>query len=247
MTYCVGILVQEGLVLIADTRTNAGLDNVATFRKLHIFEKPGERLITVATAGNLAAGQAIVSLITEGMENPETGNVETIWTVESMFRAAQFVGGAVREVYRVDGPALEQQAGGFDVTLLLGGQVGGRQLRLFMVYSAGNFIEATPDTPYLQIGEHKYGKPILDRAVRADSEIYDALKLGLISMDSTMRSNLSVGMPIDLLVYRRDALKAELNYRIDETEPYFRDLRERWSQALKAAHRAIPRPPYSSG
>jgi putative proteasome-type protease len=247
MTYCVGILVEDGLVMIADTRTNAGLDNIATFRKLNVFEKPGERVIALCTAGNLAAGQAILSLVADGLENPDTGHIETILTVDSMFKAAQFVGRAVREVYRVDGPALEQQAGGFDVTILLGGQVGSGQLRLFMIYSAGNFIEATPDTPYLQTGEHKYGKPILDRAARNDTDLYDALKLGLISMDSTMRSNLSVGMPIDLMVYRRGSLRCELSYRIDENEPYFRDLRNRWSEALQAAHLAIPRPPYTNG
>lgn len=247
MTYCVGILVEEGLVMIADTRTNAGLDNVATFRKLHEFERPGDRVIALGTAGNLAASQAVLSLVVDGLKDPETDSLQSIWTVTGMFDAAQFVGRAVREVYRVDGAALERQAGGFDVTILLGGQVGEGQLRLFMVYSAGNFIEATPDTPYLQAGEHKYGKPILDRAIRADTELYDALKLGLISMDSTMRSNLSVGMPLDLLVCRRGALQSELSYRVDETDTYFRDLRHRWSEALSAAHRAIPLPPYGGG
>lgn len=244
MTYCVGILVRDGLVMLADTRTNAGLDNVATFRKLTVFERPGDRVVSVATAGNLAANQAVTSLLAEGILDEQTGNRETIWTCKTMFEAAQFVGRAVREVYRIDGEPLEQHGSSFDITLLVGGQIGDGPLKLFMVYSAGNFMEATPDTPYLQIGEHKYGKPILDRAVRDDTDLYDALKLGLISMDSTMRSNLSVGMPIDLVVYRRGALQAEISHRIDETDEYFRDLRERWSEALKAAHRAIPRPPY---
>ena len=244
MTYCVGILLRDGLVMIADTRTNAGLDNIATYRKLNVFEKPGDRVVALGTAGNLGASQAVLSLVTDGLEHPDTGELETIWSVGSMFAAAQFVGRAVREVYRVDGPALERKAGGFEVSILLGGQIGGGQLRLFMVYSAGNFIEATADTPYLQIGEHKYGKPILDRAIDEDTELYDALKLGLISMDSTMRSNLSVGLPIDLLVYRRGALASELNHRVEDSDPYFGDLRHRWSEALSAAHRAIPRPPY---
>jgi putative proteasome-type protease len=139
---------------------------------------------------------------------------------------------------------LEQQSGGFDVSMLLGGQVKGGRLRLFMIYAAGNFIEATPDTPYLQIGEHKYGKPILDRSVTEETKLYDALKLGLISMDSTMRSNLGVGLPIDFAMVRRDALECELAYRIEEGEPYFHDLRESWSSALRAAHLAIPQPPY---
>jgi len=248
MTYCVGILVREGLVLIADTRTNAGLDNIATFRKLHLFEKPGERAIGLATAGNLAVSQSVLTLAGEGLPNPETGETESLYTVNSIFKAAQLVGRAVREVHRVDGVSHEQQQGQgtFDVAMLLGGQIAGDRLRLFMIYSAGNFIEATADTPYLQIGEHKYGKPILDRSVTEKTELYDALKLGLISMDSTIRSNLGVGLPIDLLVIRRDAVKVELAYRIDGAEPYFHDLRERWSSALRAAHVAIPRPPYAS-
>lgn len=244
MTYCVGILVDEGLVMIADTRSNAGLDNIATFRKLHIFETPGDRAVLLATAGNLAVSQSVLNLLTEGMENRETGEIETLDQMPSMFKSAQFVGRAIREVHRVDGDSLEQQAG-FEVSMLLGGQVKGGRLRLFMIYAAGNFIEATADTPYLQIGEHKYGKPILDRSVTAATELYDALKLGLISMDSTMRSNLGVGLPIDLAVVRRDALACELTYRVEEDEPYFHDLRESWSSALRAAHLAIPQPPYS--
>jgi putative proteasome-type protease len=245
MTYCVGILVREGLVMIADTRSNAGLDNIATFRKLHLFQKPGDRMIALATAGNLAVSQSVVNFVSEGLENPDTGESETLHKVPSMFKAAQLVGRAIREVHRVDGESLEQQTAGFDVSMLIGGQVKGGRLRLFMIYAAGNFIEATIDTPFLQIGEHKYGKPILDRSVTEASELYDALKLGLISMDSTIRSNLGVGLPIDLAVIRRDALAAELTYRIEASEPYFHDLRERWSSALRAAHLAIPRPPYT--
>ncbi len=244
MTYCVGILVREGLVMIADTRTNAGLDNIATFRKLNVFEKPNDRIVTIATAGNLAISQSVISLITEGFENPETGENETIWDQPSMFRTAQLIGRAIREVYRLDGPMLEKKNLTFDVTMLLGGQIKGGRLRLFMIYAAGNFIEATVDTPYLQIGEHKYGKPILDRAVKFDYDLGDALKLGLISMDSTMRSNLGVGMPIDFAVVRRDGISAEVNHRIEAGEPYFHDLRERWSAALRLAHQNIPRPPY---
>lgn len=248
MTYCVGILVREGLVMIADTRTNAGLDNIATYRKLHVFTKPGERVVGLATSGNLAVSQSVISLVTEGLTNGESSESETLMNVPTMFKAAQLVGRAIRQVHRTDGRLLEEQAAGaFDVSLLLGGQVGGDRLRLFMLYSAGNFIEATPDTPYLQVGEHKYGKPILDRSVTDKADLYDALKIGLISMDSTMRSNLSVGLPIDLLVIRRDALQPELTYRIDASEPYFHDLRERWSAALRAAHLAIPPPPYKSG
>jgi putative proteasome-type protease len=245
MTYCCGILVRDGLVMIADTRTNAGLDNVSTFRKLHIFEEPGRHVLALATAGNLSISQAVISTLQEGLEDTETGKRETLATCTSMFRATQLVGRAVRHVYELYGAALKDADVRFDVSFLFGGQVNGGRLRLFMIYSAGNFIECTADTPFLQIGEHKYGKPVLDRSITYEMDIYDALKSGLISMDSTMRSNLGVGMPIDVIVVRRDAGQSELNYRIEPGEPYFHDLRERWSAALRAAHNSIPPPPYS--
>ena len=247
MTYCCGILVRDGLVMIADSRTNAGLDNVSTFRKLHVFEEPGKRVMALASAGNLSLSQSVVSLLNEGIENPETGVRERLTDAPSMFQAAQRIGRAVRIIHHNDAASLKESELEFDVSFLFGGQIESRRLRLFMIYSAGNFIECTVDTPYLQIGEHKYGKPILDRAVRFDTDLYDALKIGLISMDSTMRSNLAVGLPIDLAIIRRDTIRAELNYRIEPGEPYFTDLRERWSEALRAAHIAIPRPPYVNG
>jgi putative proteasome-type protease len=244
MTYCVGLLVRDGLVMISDTRTNAGIDNIASFRKLHVFEEPGERVLTLASSGNLSATQSVLSLLAEGFTHPDTGETLLLSKCETMFQAAQLVGRAVREVYRTDGPSLEQQGGRFEVSFLLGGQMKDRRLRLYMIYAAGNFIEATSDTPFLQIGEIKYGKPILDRAVRYGIDIYDGLKIALLSMDSTLRSNLGVGMPLDVTVIRRDACDAELVYRIEPGEPYFHDLSERWSAALRAAHIAIPRPPY---
>ena len=244
MTYCCGILVRDGLVMIADTRTNAGVDNVSTFRKLHVFAEPGKRVLMVASAGNLSISQSVLSLLQEGIENPETGELERLLDAPTMFQAAQRIGRAVRLVRHDHAAALEENGVAFDVSFLLGGQVAGGKLRLFMVYAAGNFIECAADTPYLQIGEHKYGKPILDRAVAHDLDLYDALKIGLISMDSTLRSNLAVGLPIDLAVVRRDTLVLELGYRIEPNETYFHDLRERWSEALRAAHIAIPRPPY---
>jgi putative proteasome-type protease len=164
----------------------------------------------------------------------------------TMFQAAQRIGRAVRAIQNAEGKALEAAEIDHDVAFLFGGQIKGGPLRLFMIYSAGNFIECTTDTPYLQIGEHKYGKPVLDRGISFDTDLYDGLKLGLISMDSTMRSNLGVGLPIDILVARRDTCNSEVNYRIEQGEPYFQDLRERWSGALRAAHMAIPRPPYRS-
>ncbi len=244
MTYCCGILVKDGLVMMADTRTNAGLDNVSTFRKLHVFEQAGKHLMVIATAGNLSATQSVLNFVTEGLENAETGETERLEDMPSMFAAAELIGRAVRKVRQTQGAALQQASVAFDVSFLFGGQVEGRRLRLFMIYSAGNFIECTPDAPFLQIGEHKYGKPILDRAVNFGTDLYDALKIGLISMDSTMRSNLGVGLPIDLVVSRRNTQAAEVNTRIDGTDPYFHDLRDRWSTALKLAHINIPRPPY---
>ena len=244
MTYCCGILVRDGLVMMADTRTNAGLDNISTFRKLHIFSSPGERIMAIATAGNLAISQSVISTLNEGFEDPITGEVETLMNAPTMFQAAQRIGRAIREVHKLEGNALRAEDISFDVSFLFGGQIKGARMRLFMIYTAGNFIECTTDTPYLQIGEHKYGKPVLDRASSYDVDLYDALKVGLVSMDSTMRSNLGVGMPIDILLVRPDVLDAEVNYRIEAGEPYFHDLRSRWSAALRAAHQNIPRPPY---
>ncbi|MFN3658077.1 MAG: peptidase [Pseudolabrys sp.] len=247
MTYCCGVLVRDGLVMVADTRTNAGLDNVSTFRKLHVYMEPGERIMALASSGNLSLSQSVRSTLTEGFENPETGEIETLMNAPTMFQAAQRIGRAIRNVQSVEGKALAAAEVDHDVAFLFGGQIKGGPLRLYMIYSAGNFIECTTDTPYLQIGEHKYGKPVLDRAIGFGTDLYDALKISLISMDSTMRSNIGVGLPIDVLVVRRDACLAEVNYRIEPGEPYFHDLRERWSAALRAAHMAIPRPPYRGG
>ncbi len=186
------------------------------------------------------------STLTEGVDNPETGERETLMNAPTMFQAAQRIGRTIRNIQNAEGKALEAAEIDHDVAFLFGGQIKGGRLRLFMIYSAGNFIECTTDMPYLQIGEHKYGKPVLDRAISFDTDLYDGLKIGLISMDSTMRSNLGGGLPIDILVARRDSCNSEVNYRIEPGEPYFQDLRERWSGALRAAHMAIPRPPYRS-
>jgi putative proteasome-type protease len=244
MTYCCGILVRDGLVMIADTRTNAGLDNISVFRKLHVFQKPGERIMAIASAGNLSLTQTVISSVTEGIENAETGERETLMNAPTMFQAAQRIGRAIRMLHSIEGRVLEASDVKFDLSFLFGGQIKGERMRLFMIYSAGNFIECSADTPYLQVGEHKYGKPVLDRAITYDIDLYDALKIGLVSVDSTMRSNLSVGMPIDILIARRDACEAEVLHRIEPGDSYFTDLRDRWSSALRAAHNNIPRPPY---
>src|SRR5471030_2854647 len=184
MTYCCGVLVRDGLVMIADTRTNAGLDNISTFRKLHVFNKPGERIMAIASAGNLAVSQSVLSTLTEGFEDPTTGEVETLMNAPTMFQAAQRIGRAIRAINATESDALKSEDISFDVSFLFGGQIKGARMRLFMVYTAGNFIECTTDTPYLQIGEHKYGKPVLGRAISYEVDLYDALKVGLVSMDS---------------------------------------------------------------
>jgi len=244
MTYCVGLYLANGLVMLSDTRSNAGVDNIASFSKMHVFNTIGERMLCVMTAGNLATSQAVVNMLKEGISDSDD-RIETLFTVTTMFRAAQLVGEAVRRVYRLDADSLEEQHIAFDISLLLGGQIVGSEHRLYQIYAAGNFIEATVDTPFLQIGEHKYGKPILDRAARFDTDLNDGVTLALVSMDSTIRSNLTVGLPIDLLVYRRDSFKVDLRRRITDDDAYFKMIRERWSKALREAYRAIPPPDWA--
>ena len=242
MTYCAGLLVREGLVMIADTRTNAGLDNISTFRKLHQFEIAGERSLAIATAGNLSISQSVLSLITEGLPHEHGEGLETIYSAPTMFRAAQLIGRAIREVRHTDGKELDESGVKFDVSILLGGQIKGGPARLYMLYSAGNFIECGVETPYLQIGEHKYGKPILDRAVNFETTLPVALKLALISMDSTIRSNLSVGPPLDLLCLKRDALRVLVHRSIAADDEYFRMIRSGWGESLRHAFHALPNP-----
>ncbi len=244
MTYCVGLYLNHGLVLLSDTRTNAGVDHISTFSKMHLEEVPGDRVITMLSSGNLAISQQVWSRLQEGVWLD--GERLTLRNVPSMFRAAQLVGAAVRAVFDADGPSLRAQGFSFDVALLLGGQIAGQTMRLFEIYAAGNFIEATADTPFLQIGEHKYGKPILDRVVTPDTSLVDGVKLALISMDSTLRSNLTVGMPLDLLVYREGSHQVTLRKRITDDEPYFRSVREGWSNSLREAYRAMPVPDWVS-
>ncbi|MES1156223.1 MAG: proteasome-type protease [Alphaproteobacteria bacterium] len=247
MTYCVGLALEQGVVLLSDTRTNAGVDNIATFSKLTVLEEPGERVMAIMTAGNLAVTQAVVARVIEGAGAEGEEPPMTLATAPTMFDAARLVGEAVRDVFRHDGQALQAQNYGFEASFLLAGQIKGRRLRLFQIYSAGNFIESTQDTPFLQIGEHKYGKPILDRVARFETPLEDAVKLALISMDSTLRSNLSVGMPADLLIYRRDALEVTARRRINDDDAYFRVIREGWSAALRDAYRTMPKPPWPLG
>ncbi len=232
------MLLEGGLVLVSDSRTNAGVDRIATFRKMSVWEEPGERFIALMTAGNLAVSQAVVTMLREGM--PEDG--ETMAGVPTMTAAARLVGRAVREVDRVDGPALRAHGSEFAASFILGGQIKGRRLRLFNIYAAGNFVEATAETPYFQIGETKYGKPIIDRVVASSTGLVEAAKCALISMDSSMRSNLSVGPPIDLVIYERDALQVGTRKVIEESDPYFNQIRKRWSDGLRMLFATLPDP-----
>ncbi len=243
MTYCVGMLVNEGLAMMADTRTNAGVDNISSYKKLHVIETPGERVIALATAGNLSVTQTALAMVREGIRMADSDEVETLHTAPTLFRAAQLVGHAVKSVRENIAPSLEAEAVDVSATVLMGGQVAGGALGLYLIYSQGNFIECGADTPYMQIGEFKYGKPILDRALTTDTSLDDAVKLGLISFDSTVRSNVAVGPPFDLITLERDALKGDQR-RIEAEDPYFRELGARWSQALAEAHRAMPAPPW---
>lgn len=243
MTYCVGMLVDEGLAMIADTRTNAGVDNISSYKKLHVTEIPGDRVIAIATAGNLSVTQTALAMVSAGIKMPGHDDVETLETTPSLFRAAQLVGYALNQVRKEIAPSLSADSLKVTASMLLGGQIRGGKMGLYLIYAQGNFIECGSDTPYLQIGELKYGKPILDRALQPETPLADAVKLGLISFDSTIRSNIAVGPPFDLVVIKRDSLDAHKR-RIEAEDPYFRDLGRRWSEALDQAQRAMPGPPW---
>ncbi|MBB5720825.1 putative proteasome-type protease [Loktanella ponticola] len=234
MTYCVAIKLDEGLVFLSDTRTNAGMDNIAKFKKMFSWEIPGDRCITMMTAGNLAITQAVISLLQENIDRPDNG-LETILSAPSMFRIVELVGDAMQVVQNRYGPGLSQSGESTASSILVGGQRSGGEHRLFHVYSAGNFIEATTETPYFQIGEHKYGKPILDRIIAPDTPLNVCVTAALLSMDSTLRSNLSVGMPLDLTVLETDKLVFSQNRRIEEFDPDFQRLSQEWSGALRKA------------
>jgi putative proteasome-type protease len=240
MTYCVGLLLREGLVFAADSRTNAGLDQIFTFRKLSIFEKTGERFMVLMTAGNLATSQTVTTMVSERLEE---GSEETsLYKAKSMFGAARIVGNALREVLEMDGAHVRAEQANPTSSFILGGQIAGRPVRLFQIYSAGNFIEATRETPFMQIGETKYGKPILDRVVDYDMPIKRAAKAALISFDSTMRSNLSVGLPLDLVTYNADSLGNAHHRDINEENRYFQALRQDYGAGLLDVFNSLPDP-----
>jgi len=240
MTYCVAMLLDTGLVFLSDSRTSAGVDHISTFRKTTVLQKPGERVLVIQTAGNLAITQAVTSMLRDQIESDES--TVSLFTSPTLFEAAQCVGEAVREVHRRDSAPLKEFGVEFNASFILGGQIRGEPPRLFSIYSAGNFIEATAETTYFQIGESKYGKPIIDRVLRRSSSLNEAAKCALISMDSTIRSNLSVGLPLDLVMIKRDRYETARHMSVDAENEYFRGIRNRWSEALREAFAELPDP-----
>jgi len=232
MTYCVGLLLDAGIVCLSDTRTNAGLDNISTYRKMFSFENPGERVIVIMTAGSLSVSQTALAQLREAIEAPDATEETSIMLAPTMLKVAEIVGDALAAVREEIDHKLSASQGA-SASMIVAGQRKGGAMRLFLIYPEGNFIEATEDTPFLQIGEHKYGKPILDRVVRPETSLADAQKAVLLSMDSTLRSNLSVGMPLDLCVIERDACRVTHKRRIEAGDPQFRAMSEAWSAALR--------------
>ena len=239
MTYCVGLRIDRGLVFMSDTRTNAGIDSISTFRKMHVWTEPGERVIVLMAAGNLATTQAVVSLLDERTKAVSERS-PTLLETPSMYQTARLVGNTVKEVIANSAPEGQRADSYFNASFVLGGQIRGTEPRLFMIYPEGNFIEASDDTPFFQIGETKYGKPIIVRAYDRTMSFAETAKLLLVSFDSTLKSNLSVGLPLDLFFYEKDSLKPGLRKRIGHDDPYYRTISDGWSNALKTAFKSLP-------
>jgi putative proteasome-type protease len=238
MTYCVAAWLDAGLVFLSDSRTNAGVDQISTFRKMTVFEHPGERMLVLLSAGNLAVTQAVRQILCERVGPQET----SVWNAKTMFEAVRVLGEAIREVHERDSKSLQEFGIEFNANFILGGQIRGERMRLFHVYSAGNFIEASHENLYFQIGESKYGKPIIDRVIQPATTLDEAAKCALISMDSTLRSNISVGLPLDLLVYEKDALRVSKFVQIDSSNQYMNMIRNTWGARLKQVFSEIPDP-----
>ena len=246
MTYCIGIKLDAGLVFTSDSRTYAGMDQISTFRKMMVYERPDDRFMVLLSAGNLSISQSVREILQ--VEKLHEGGVEpiTIWNATSMFDAARVLGSAMRRLYQQDGQALRDAGIDFNATMVFGGQIKGEAMRLFLVYSAGNFIEATRETCYFQVGESKYGKPVLDRMLVPQTSLDQAAKCALVSMDSTLKSNLSVGLPLDLIVYERDSFRSDEIVCIDEDNPYFSMIRRTWGQRLREVFENIEDPSWEA-
>jgi putative proteasome-type protease len=243
MTYCVAIKLNAGLVFLSDSRTNAGLDQISTFRKMIVYEKPDERFMVLLSAGNLSISQSVREILqVEKLKDHDEDEGITIWNAKSMFDAARVLGAAIRHVYERDAAALKLAGVDFNVSLIFGGQIKGEGMRLFQVYSAGYFIEATPETPYFQVGESKYGKPVLDRVITPHTPLDEAAKCALVSMDSTLKSNLSVGLPLDMVVYEANQFQTDKVVCIDEHNPYFKMMHNNWGAKLREVFDSIEDP-----
>ncbi len=248
MTYCVALKLNAGLIFLSDSRTNAGLDQISTFRKMIVYEKPGDRFMVLLSSGNLSVAQSVREILqVERLKDEDGGDPITIWNATSMFDAVRVLGAAVRHVHQRDAKALNDSGVDFNVNLIFGGQIKGEGLRLFQVYSAGNFIEATVETPYFQIGESKYGKPVLDRVITPETPLDEAAKCALVSMDSTLKSNLSVGLPLDMVIYEADRFETDKIVAIDESNPYFKMVRESWGARLRQVFDSIEDPTWNGG
>lgn len=245
MTYCVAITLKTGMVFASDSRTNAGVDHVSSYKKMRVFSKSGDRLIVILSSGNLSVTQNVINLLEE--DQRDTPQKRTLYDARSMYEVAEMVGSALRDVRRRDVPYLEQSNVDSSASFIVGGQIAGNRQRLFHIYNQGNFIESTPETNYFQIGESKYGKPVIDRVITTESNILEATKCMLVSFDSTMRSNISVGLPIDLLIYRTDTLEVALQHQINETDPYFNILHQRWGSGLRKVFSELPNPDWEVG
>ncbi len=248
MTYCVAIKLNAGLVFLSDSRTNAGLDQISTFRKMIVYEKPDDRFMVLLSAGNLSISQSVREILqVEQLKDENGGPPVTIWNAKSMFEAARVLGSAIRRVHERDADDLKNTGVDFNVAMIFGGQIKGEAMRLFQVYSAGNFIEATPETPYFQIGESKYGKPVLDRVITPETPLEEAAKCALVSMDSTLKSNLSVGLPLDMVVYDVDSFETKKIVCIDSDNPYFKMLHDNWGKKLREVFDSIEDPMWNGG
>ncbi len=245
MTYCVAVILDAGMAFASDSRTNAGVDHVSSYRKMRTFIAEGERVIVVLSSGNLSVTQSTISSLDHHLRNPDMS--KTIMNVSSMFEVAELVGAALREVRRRDGDYLQQAKVDAGASFIVGGQILGEPQRLFQVYSEGNFIEATAETPYFQMGESKYGKPVIDRVITPSTGLLEATKCVLVSFDSTMRSNISVGLPIDLMIYQRDSLKAGMQRQIEEADPYFNMIHQQWGEGLRKVFAQLPNPDWDVG
>lgn len=238
MTYCVGVVLNDGMVLASDSRTSAGVDNFATFCKMTVFERPGDRVLVLLSSGNLAGTQAVISVLRQRAD--VTDGPPNLWTAGTMFDVAVVVSDAMRDIERRDAPFLESGPVPFNASFIIGGQIRGEPPRLFRIYAEGNFVEAGADTPFLQTGEAKYGKPIIDPVLTPATTLADAAKCILVSFDSTMRSNLSVGMPIDLVCYERDSLEIRLRRRFEQSDAYFAALSAEWREGVRKVFRELP-------